>query len=49
MSLNIDVDADADVYVDGEDDDVDVVAGDKARLLQLLPWSLPSLHHYDFW
>ena len=35
----------------GEDDDADVVAiaGDKARLLQLLPRSLPSLHHYDFW
>ena len=41
-------DGDADV---GEDDDGDVVvvAGNKARLLQLLPRSLPSLHHYDFW
>ena len=47
MSLNIDVAVDVDD--EDEDDDIDVVAGDKARLLQLLPWSLPSLHHYDFW
>ena len=39
---------DADVI---EDDDADAVAiaGIKARLLQLLPRSLPSLHHYDIW
>ena len=49
-----DGDADVNEYDDtdvDEDDDADVVAvaGNKARLLQLLPRSLPSLHHYDFW